>query len=175
MGSNCSLSLQPQFTGTQVPSSSFLSAGSLTITESISLSLKNGTALDLINLLAVKTYTFTGTTPQTADFTALVDILGAAVNFARVRFLIWKLYGTTTDGVTLTLGNAGSNPWTSFVGGTAGVITLQAPSVGNPNGAFLIAAAPNTTGWVVGSGNKALLMTPSASCTLDLIAAGADA
>lgn len=174
MGSNVSASILPQFTGNQVPVSSFLGAGSLALTETLSVVFKNGVGADLINLIAVKKYTFTGTTPQTADLTALVDILGVAVNLARVRMFIWKLYGTTTDGVTLTFGNSGSNPWTSFVGGTAGVITMQAPSAGNPDGAFVIATAPNITGWVVGGSNKSLLMTPSANCSLDLIACGAD-
>jgi hypothetical protein len=173
VGSIVSASIQPQFSASQVPSSSFLTSGSLSITEALSLILKNGTGVDQINLISVATYTFTGTTPQTANLQAMVDILGAAVNFARVKLILFKLYGTSTDGVTLTLGNAGATPWTSYITGT-GTLILQAPSVTNANGAFHIAAAPNVTGWIVGSGNKSLLMTPSANCTLDIIFAGVD-
>lgn len=164
-----------QYSATQYPTTGVLANGSVSISipELLSIGLKNGTAADQINLIAAPSYTFVGTTPQTANIITLSDVLGATTVFARVRMVIFKLYNTTTDGVTLAIGNAGSNPWTGFLGATS-VMTMQAPSAGNPNGAFFVFAAPNTTGFVCGASNKNVLMTPSANCSLDFLVFGSD-
>jgi hypothetical protein len=122
--------------------------------------LQNGTATDNINLLSLKQFTFVASTPQTQDLTALTDPFGATITLARIRFIIFQMLGQT-DGSSLTIGAAGSNPWSSILGSTGTYLLLPA-SATNPNGGFWIASAPNVTAYPVASGNKNVLMTPSA-------------
>lgn len=171
--SNVNLNFTAQYSAQQTTASGILAGVQITIPETLSCIMSNGTAADKINLIGFSTYTFVGTTPQTCNLQALTDVNGVATVFLRSRFAIFKLYGTTTDGVSLVLGAAVTSPWTGILSAT-GTMTMQAPSTNNPNGAFFIFGAPNTTGFVVGNTNKNLLMTPTANCTLDLLVYGSD-
>lgn len=170
-GTVCSGSLVPQFNAQQTQSGNFFSAQPVLLnqTPAPGISLKNGTLLDQMDLIGTQTFTFTGTTPQTLVVNSFLDPFGAASVF--VRFCMWLfVMHSQTDGVTLVIGNAGSNPYTGFLSAT-GTLTLQASSPANPGGGFFCIGAPNTTGMAVGTGVN-LLMTPSASLVADVLAYG---
>lgn len=118
----------------------------------------SGTAADQVDLKYSATLTFTASTAQTLDLTSLTDVYGGAVNFARVKSITISMK-STTDGATLTLGAAGSNPWAAILG-TTGTLVMQAATANNPS--MLVLTAPNTTGWVTSGTSKAFKLTPSA-------------
>jgi|GEM_PF-1981465 len=166
--------IQPNFAFTQTPTSGILSGSPIQVPETLLISLANGTGADKIDLLFAKQLTFSASTSQTLDLTALTDILGAAVSFARVRVVAIKVY-SQTDAASLTVGGAASNAWEAFLS-TAGTITIPAASAANQNGAFFLLTAPNTTGWVVDSTHKNLKLQPSAHAfNADVFLAGCSA
>lgn len=158
----------------QVPTSGFLSGVVLPIPLTLAVTYLNGTAADKIDLCGVKSFTFSGTTPQTVDLKAMLDVQGAAVNCVRVRAFIFRAE-STTDAVTVTLSPNASNGWsTGFIGASSSVV-VQAGSATNPNGAWLMVTAPNTTGMAVDATHKVIDFTPSATCTATLIVLGCSA
>ncbi len=174
MGQIVTAQMTQSFSAQQTSTSPFNSGATL-LSESFAFAFKNGVSADQINLISLTQYSFVSTTPQTATITALLDIFGNTCVFARVHLFAMKIY-STTDGAFLTLGNAAANKWTSFIQST-GTIKVLAASAVNPNAGFVMACAPNTTGYVVGAGtNEQLLMTPSAHAFLaDLVLLGNDA
>lgn len=118
----------------------------------------SGTAADTVDLKYSATLTFSASTAQTLDLTSLTDIYGGAVNFARVRSLTISMK-STTDGATLTIGNAASNAWAAILGAT-GTLVMQAAT--STNASMLVLTAPNTTGWVTSGSSKSLKLLPSA-------------
>jgi len=169
--SNVTAKFVPNLTLTQTPSTGFLAGQTLSIPELLSLVLTNGTGSDQINLIACTTLSLAGAT-QTLDLTSMTDAQGAAVNFAKVRFVLIK-NNATTDGYTCLVGGNGSNPWTGFLN-TAGKLTVFPGSAANPAGGFAILSAPNTTAGAVSGSSKILLFDPSSNTfTVDVILCGA--
>lgn len=124
----------------------------------------NGVVADAIDLIHAKTYTFAASTPQDLDLKALTDVLGATVNFARVRLLAIKVK-STTDAASLTLSPGSTNGWTALIGTGSSLRVM--PSTANTDSTekgigFFLVVAPNTTGYVTGASNKVLTLTPSA-------------
>lgn len=117
----------------------------------------SGTAADQVDLKYSKTLTFASATAQTLDLTALTDVYGGTVNFARIRSITISMK-STTDGATLTIGNAASNAWTAILGAT-GTLVMQAATTTNQS--ILVLTAPNTTGWATGGSSKNLKLLPS--------------
>lgn len=118
----------------------------------------SGTAADQVDLKYSTTLTFSASTAQTLDLTSLTDVYGGAINFARVRTITIKMK-STTDGATLTIGNAASNAWAAILGAT-GTLIMQAST--STNDSMLVLTAPNTTGWATSGSSKSLKLLPSA-------------
>lgn len=165
-------SITPNIAFNQTITSGFLTSTPIGIGLTLSVAFTNGATADKINLIHAATYTFTSATPQTIDLSALTDIIGAAVNFARVRAIVVKM-NSVTDGATLTLTAGASNGNTNILGTAAGLI-IGSASATNSSGACLILTSPNTTGYVVDGTHKTLTFTPSAHAfTADILIAGA--
>jgi hypothetical protein len=131
----------------------------LTVNQSFRLNFAaSGTAADKVDLKHTKTYTLAAAA-TTIDLTALADVYGGTVNFARVRSITIRIK-TTTDGQTLVLSGGASNPWTALIN-SAGTLTLQAGTANND--AVFVISAPNTTGWVTSGTSKTLKFDPGAS------------
>lgn len=100
-----------------------------TLPASISLTTQyaNGTGAGQINLIYAKQIALVASTPQTLDFTSLLDLSGATVNFARVRELVVQVV-TVTSAFNVILGAAAANPLAAFWG-TTGTDTVFAGSI----------------------------------------------
>lgn len=162
----------PAASFTQTPNSGILSGNVLSVPLTLNAAFANTGTTDNVDLLYAATLTFVASTAQNLDLTSLTDILGGAVNFARVRAIAIKMY-STTDGATLTVGGAASNPWAA-VWGTTGTMIIQAATAANANGSFFLLTAPNTTGYVTSGTSKTLKLLPSAHAfNADIVIAGA--
>lgn len=102
---------------------------SQTIPAAISLTTQysNGTGAGQVDLIYAAQLTFVASTPQTLDLTALTDLHGAAVAFARIRELAIQVVTKTVD-FNLTVGNAAANAFSAFWGAT-GTDTVMAGSI----------------------------------------------
>lgn len=135
-------------------------------------------AADQVDLKYTATLTFVTATPQVLNLQALTDVVGAAINFARVRSITIKMRGPV-DGQVLKLGYSGvtSNAWTSLVT-NPGQILLQAFATANNDCVFVI-TAPGAAGYVVGSTNRLLQLDPgtfaSGTFTIDIEITGCSA
>lgn len=133
---------------------------SQTIPASIALTTQyaNGTGAGQVDLIYAKQLTFVASTPQTLDLTALTDLGGGAVNFARVRELVIQIV-TTTAGFNLTLGDAAANAWAPFWGPTGTDIVMA--------GSIRYFTDPTSVGVgvgaVVGSSSKVLKLDPGSN------------
>jgi hypothetical protein len=128
-----------------------------------------GDLLDQCDLIHCKTYTFVASTPQVIDLKALLDILGAAVVFAKVRFFAIRV-NSQTDGQVLLVGANGSNDWLGL-SSTGSTVTVY-PSTANNDG-FAIWQMPNSAGAAVGSSTHLLKLDPGGNAfTVDLMIAG---
>lgn len=127
-----------------------------------SLRFASGTGNLQINELFYKAVSFSGTTPQTFDLTAISDGY-RTIAFSKVKLLL-LLSQTTSYTDTLTVGNAASNQWTPDWSGSTvtQVITGPSPLLWCHAGA----------GWTVDGTHKSLKITPSASQTVDFVVAG---
>ena len=156
---NVTGSISTQTSFTQVPTTVPGSVTPLNNAQSLKVTFQtSGTAADTVDLKYSATLTFTASTAQTLDLTALTDIYGGTVNLARVRSLTIYMK-STTDGATLTVGAAGTNPWAAILG-TTGTLVMQSST--STNASMLVLTAPNTTGWVTSGSSKNLKLTPSA-------------
>jgi hypothetical protein len=127
----------------------------------------NGTAADQVDLKYTKTLTLAAT-PTTLDLTALTDVFGNSINFARVRSITLKHKGTT-DGQNVTVSGGAANPWTGIITGNL----ILFPSTANNNGVIVL-WAPGTTGAVVSGASKTLKLDPGANTiTVDIEICGA--
>jgi hypothetical protein len=143
----------------QTPSTGVLSGVALPVQPSINFTFNtSGTLADQCDLEHSKIYSFVASTPQTIDLTTVTDVLGGTAAFARIRFMTFKMK-STTDAATLIIGNAATTAWSAALGAT-GTLTLRGSTATNDGGFALW--SPNTTGYVVDSTHKSLLMTPSA-------------
>src|SRR6476620_2860083 len=128
--------------------------------------------------------TLAGAASTTLDLTALTDVLGFTLNFARVKgWFIWLLAATDTapDGTTsgtacsgITVGNAASNQWA----GTGYPVSDQ--STGKQtlgNGEFRGGGTPVAAGWLVDGTHKSLKILNNdavVSAKIVLVLIGAD-
>lgn len=164
----------PNASFTLTPASGFLNGQALALNLAAAVNFANATAADGVDLIYTNTLSFSASTPQTLNLQSLTDVLGGSVVFARVRLFVIQPLGTT-DAATLTLSPNASNGWTSLIGASS-TLTLRMATSTNALGAFSFFAAPSTTGWAVGSSNKALDLTPSAhSFNCNIVIAGASA
>jgi hypothetical protein len=162
---NATPAYQLQQTGTGI-----LAGVNVSKTESLKAQFTNsGVTADSCDLLHIKTYSLVASTPQTIDLTALIDVFGNAVSFAKVRLFLIRI-NATTDAYTVLMGNAATNPWNAIVSGTA-TITIY-PATANNDG-YMTFTAPNTTGMPVSGGSKSIKFDPGANAvSFDLIIAG---
>ena len=134
----------------------------------------SGTTLDRCNLIYATTISLSASTPQNLDLTSLTDLVGSAVNFARIRFFAIR-NNSTTDADLLTLFANGTNDWVGINSGAASATTPIYPST-TTNSGFTVFQMPNTTGAVVGSSNKIIKLNPgSLAKTVDILIAGCNA
>lgn len=122
-----------------------------------STTFTNGTGANQAQVLFQQSYTLSGTT-QTLDlFSGLTDSYGTAVVLTSVKALYIQNTGTSL----ITVGDAGSNPWNTFLGATS-TLTL------NP-GDWIVTASPTAGGWAVGtSTNVNLLVTGTSGQTFSI-------
>lgn len=120
-----------------------LGSSSIPIEIQPAFSFVNGTGLGAMNYQFSNSYTLNAGNSRTVTLTlsALTDSLGRSVPLAKVRAILVYLT-TTTSGSTMTVGNAGSNPFLGPLGGTTPTYTLQ------PGGVWL-AVAPSAAGYTV--------------------------
>lgn len=121
--------------------------------------LTTGTLADQVDGRADLLLTFVASTPQTIALNTLVDIYGAALTVARVRYLAFKILATT-DGFNLLVGGAASNEWVGFL--PAGSKMTVFPSSAKNDG-FTIISAPGTTAMQVTGGSFNLKLDPGAN------------
>jgi hypothetical protein len=155
----------------RAPTSGFFGGETLKYDRTLkALFTASGVAADQCNLLYVKRHTFVASTAQLINLSAAVSDDGYTSNFFRVRFLAARVL-STTDGASLTLDNAGqaSNPFLGFLN-AAGTLKVF-PSSANNDG-FLILAAPNTAGALVGTGVNLRLLPSAHAFDADVIIAG---
>ncbi len=122
----------------------------------------SGVLADQVDTLYVKKgLSIPHATPVVLDLTALTDMFGNAINFARVKRIAIIMYGAV-DGQTLSLGYMATtaNAWTVLVS-NPGQIPLQATPTAT-NQAFFAVAAPNATGYPVTSSSHLLELSSSA-------------
>jgi hypothetical protein len=134
----------------------------------------SGTLADQCNLVYASTLTFVASTAQSLDLSNLTDLNNNAINFAtgRVRFVAFRHQGQV-DGSYVEVGGAGSNPWIGFLSSGASLTVFPSSTI---NDGWVILSAPNTTGMVVSSTSKILLLTPSAHAfNFDVVIGGCNA
>jgi hypothetical protein len=137
----------------------------------------NGTAAGMIDLVYAKQLSLAGAV-TTLDLTALTDMNGAAINFARVRELIIQSLATTAA-FTLAIGNAASNAWTGFLGATS-IFTMPTNVGATGNYATTQWSDPYTVGAATGAyvdgTHKNLKLDPGANTfSVNIIIAGCSA
>lgn len=128
-----------------------------TNTQSLKADFTSGTTADKVDLKYSRTLTFASATAQTLDLSSLTDDYGGAVAFVKIRSLLIRVK-STTDGATLTVGAAATNPWAAVLG-TTGTLIIQ--SATSSNQAVLLLTAPNTSGYAVSGSSKSLKLLPS--------------
>jgi hypothetical protein len=154
------------------PSAGYLAGQTIAAALGLGLKLTYGTGADQIDLIAPLDLTFVASTMQSIDLTSMVDTLGTALSFARVKLFALRVE-SQTDGATLTLTPDATNGWSTGPVGASSSLLLLPGSLANPFGGFTIFSAPNTTGYVVNSTHKKVDMTPNANAfTATLLIAG---
>lgn len=162
---------QPTLSFQLTPASGFLANSQITVADSYLTQFGYGHLADQCDLVYAASITFVTSTPQTLDLTSLTDVVGGAVNFARVRLVAIKNL-STADAAVLTVGNSVTNEWDGFLS-AAGTLKVFPSSANNPKGGWVILTAPNTTGIVVDSTHKTLKLDPGANAfTVNVIIAG---
>jgi hypothetical protein len=122
---------------------------------------------------AVKGLTLPASTNVDLDLTSLLDPMGGAVAFARVRFLA-RRNAATTDGYTITEGGATfANQWTAMTTNATLYPSTTGAGTAAQNDGFAIHTAPNTSGAVVGGSSKILRYNAGANANaIDLFILG---
>lgn len=146
---------------TQVVSSGVVTTQNLAVSVPQNLTYANGTGAGQVDLIYAKQLSLAGSA-TTLDLTALTDLSGASINFARVRELIIQNLATTST-YTVTVGAAASNAWTGILGTTTSTLIIP-PSAGN--GLFRFSDYSSTgasTGAVVSGTSKSLKLDPGAN------------
>lgn len=117
-----------------------------------------GTGAGQIDLFYPKT--FTVTTTDTRDLTALTDSFGNTVNFARLKFIL-VMNNDLTNSVVID--PTVTNGWT---GAYAGPITIR------PGSYFLLPVASDAVGYVTSGTSKEFTLTCTGSASVQVILAG---
>jgi hypothetical protein len=131
------------------------------INNTASCNFNTGTGLLGVQVLWQQIRTFSGTTDTLDLFTGLNDSYGTPVVLTAVKAL--QIVNTGVN--LITLGNAASNPWNTFLGATSTLVL--------PVGAWILAATPDATGWVVGtSTNVNFLVTGTSGQTYSIALLG---
>lgn len=128
-----------------------------TIVRAISWSLGSGAgAIDFIHS---QLYSITASGTTTIDLSSIVNVVQDTVTtVARIKGLYFNLVSATQDTTygtacsQVTIGAAGANPHTMFLGGTTPTIVLKA-------GCQVGWADPGATGFAVSGGAKNILVT----------------
>lgn len=123
-----------------------------------SITWNPGTGAGQVDLFWTKTYTVT--TTDSKDLTALTDNFGATVNFARLKFVALVNHDATH---TVTIDATGTNPWT---GAYTGTITIR------PGSYFLLPVASDATGYVTSGTSKNFTLTCSSPVSVQVLLAG---
>jgi len=128
----------------------------------------NGSAPNQFALLSPQTYNFLASTPQTLDFTSMLDQLKATITFAMIEFLAYRIQSQNAA-FTLLAGGAGANEWDGIT--TSGSKAIWYPSTALNDG-FAVMQFPN--GIPVNAGSKLLKLDPGANAVglVDIIVAG---
>ncbi len=146
---------------TQVVSSGLLTPQSLPAALSFALNYTNATTGALTcDQMHAKVYSLLVSTPQTIDLTSLTDLNGNAMNFARVRDIVfYNPNATVTHTVTVYAG--ASNGW-AYLPATPGLTVLA-------NGGMVWLHDPNSAtgiiGMVTSGSSKTITMDPGALAT----------
>jgi hypothetical protein len=132
-----------------------LGSGQVAPALTVSLGFGNGTGANNINEVWTKSAT-AAAAPVTYTLSALVDDLGRTIPIAKVRgIVVANLSGT--DGQTLTIGGAATNPWTAPFGSATDKLKIPA------GGPFAL-GAPLATGLGVTAGaSDQLKLDPGAN------------
>ena len=155
----------------QTVTSGVVSSQTLPASIALTTQYTNGTGAGAIDLIHAKQYALVASTPQTIDLSAIADLSGATVNFARVREFVVQVV-TTTAGDNVTLGDAASNAFSAFWGATGTNVVFA--------GTVYHVADPTSVGAGVGaivdSTHKNVKLDPgSNNVTINLIVAGCSA
>jgi hypothetical protein len=140
-----------QFTGNDVRTLG-LASPNISINVAPVVSFTDGVGANQANILYQASTTFSGTTASLDLNGVLTDSYGTTVSMLRVKAIYIENPSATN---TIVIGNAGSNPWATFLTAT-GTITLRP-------GAWFIAASPDATGWTVTAGTGDILLLTGTS------------
>jgi hypothetical protein len=138
----------------------------------------SGTLADQCNLIYANTLSMVASTAQSIDLSNLTDLFNNTIDFTgggaggRVRFVAFRHQGEV-DGSFVEVGGAASNPWLGFLSSGSSITVFPSSTV---NDGWFIITAPNTTGMVVSSTSRILLLTPSAhNFNFDVVIGGCNA
>lgn len=128
-----------------------------------SIRLASGTGNGQINKIYQAVLSFSGTTAQTIDLTAVLEEFGRTVSFTKIKVFYLKPRSTTYAD-TLTVGNAASNIWSAMWSSSTNteLVYGSSPMLKTNLGA----------GWTVDGTHKSLKITPSATQTAEILLAG---
>lgn len=122
------------------------------------LALANGTGANQANQIFSDTRTLASAANETLDLSgSLTNAFGESVTFTKLKAMIVQNKGTTD----LTIGNAASNQFASFLGGATQTLVV-------PAGGVLVLTAPGANGFAVtaGTGDQ-LKFTNGSGASLD--------
>ena len=144
-----------------------------TVTRAYELALTNGTGAGQADRLWSDQRTLTASATEDLDLAGvLTDALGTTLSLARIKGLIVAAAAANTN--TVVLGGAGSNGFTSWVGGAAHTVTIR------PGATFaLFCGSGDATGYAVTAATGDILKVAnggaSTSVTYDIVVIGCSA
>ncbi len=176
--SNATGTVNTNYSFTEAISTGLVTANNLAATISRNITYGNGTASGQIDMLYAKKLVLNAT-PTTLDLTALTDLNGDALNFARIREMIIQNLATTAAYV-VTVGGAGASAWLGFFGTSTSTLFLPTNVGATGNYSTLQLSDPYTvgatTGAYVGASSKYLKLDPGANViNVNVILAGCSA
>lgn len=135
------------------------------------IKLDTGTGANQIDRIWADTRTLTASSSEDLDLAgSLVDAIGQAVTFARVKAILIRPAAANTNNVIV--GGASSNQFLTWVGGATHTVTVR------PGGLFAL-CAPDATAYAVTAGTGDLLKIANSSSgtsvTYDIVILGATA
>ncbi|MEW2383382.1 hypothetical protein AB0873_15005 [Micromonospora sp. NPDC047707] len=148
-----------------------LAAASVPLSLLRRVDLANGTAAGQADRVFHDRRTLGASASESLDLAGgLVDALGAALTFARVKALIVAAAAANTNAVRV--GGAAANGWTTWAGGADDVVSVRP-------GGLLVLAAGDATAYPVTAGTGDLLSVANGGAgtpvTYDIVIIGASA